>query len=87
MPWPSDRLILEVGDRAWRLDADSGGGVVTLLNPGIPEPVRLVRSTDCAMLYRFVAQVGRRYTLKVSPNGKIALLDERQASIQTARDC
>ena len=76
VPWPPERLILEVSDQAWQMPADGGGGVATFLDASTSEPVRLVRSTDCAFLYRFEAQVGRKYTLKVSPEGKIASLDE-----------
>lgn len=48
-PWPEQRLVLEIGDEAWAVEAHAGGGVAWPYVDGA-QSVRIVRPADCAVL-------------------------------------
>jgi hypothetical protein len=77
--WNSELLLLEIGDRAWQIYPDTGGGVATRRTDQ-PLQVRLVKATDCAVLADFEGLVGHSYLVKVDSAGKFAVSDETKGA-------
>ena len=65
---PDPDYALEIGNEAYPVDANDGGGVasVEVVKPTI---VRLRRLPDCAPIVRFVGQPGGRYVIRMSSAG------------------
>lgn len=71
---PDPGFTLEIGSRAWTIDALNGGGG-TNLDLGAPTIVRVRRLSDCAPVVRFVAQPGRMYFIRFAADGTARVED------------
>jgi hypothetical protein len=65
---PEPGYSLEIGDRAYAIDANNGGGV-TSVSLSQPTIVRIRQLPDCGPIVRFVAQPGRRYVIRFAATG------------------
>lgn len=71
---PRPGYTLEVGDDAWRIDRDNGGGV-TALPLTARTVVRVRRLADCVPVVRFVAVPGRDYYVRFAADGSARVED------------
>jgi len=80
--WPPDRIVLEVGNQAWEIEEGNGGGAVSVLHVSTPQPVRLVRPSDCYVYAVFEAQVGHRYTLLAQADEEVTVQDDTRNAFE-----
>lgn len=63
--WPPGRLLIEIGDRAWLMTADSGGGTAWPKSD-TAQRVRILRPDDCRVFAQFDAQPDTRWVVTFS---------------------
>jgi len=75
MDWqPDPGYSLEIGSTAWTIDANNGGGLVTV-DLQVPTVVRVRRLPDCVPVVRFVAQPGGRYDIAFAIDRTARVID------------
>lgn len=70
--WPPERIVLEVGDQAWVLAPDLGGGTV-LVSGSTALRVRVLWADDCRAIASFSAEAGARYIVRFSVDNEVTV--------------
>jgi hypothetical protein len=80
--FPDRTYSLEIGESAWAVTPDSGGGVVSL-ESNHPLTVRLVDVEACRTVTRFTAEVASKHVITVAADGTATSEDVSDGPIDT----
>jgi hypothetical protein len=71
---PPEEMRLEIGDDAWAITGDGGGGVVSAIS-GSPVQVRLVGVPSCQRYAFFEARPGSASVIRFAADGSLMVED------------
>jgi hypothetical protein len=79
---PDPGYSLEIEATAWTVDANNGGGLVTV-DLQVPTIIRVRRLSDCLPVVRFTAQPGRQYSIRFAADGTARVEDRTGRGMDT----